>query len=294
MSATMPAGVRVGHWHDETARTGCTVVLLPEGTVVSGEVRGDAPATRELDLLDPTRTVQHADAVVVSGGSAFGLSVADGVMAWLVERDRGYPTDGGRVPIVPTMALYDLAVGEPGPDGVTTRRPGPAEGRAACEAATDRPTSGRGGAGCGATVRKWLEPDDRLDGGLAIVTRELDGATVTAIAAVNALGDLAERAEADLVAGRRPSGQLFSTSNTTLVVVLTDAPLDKRACHAVARSGHDGVARALLPVHTAGDGDAVITCATGSGAPVPPETIRLLTVLAVDEAIRAAVGSPEG
>ncbi|MEM8902708.1 MAG: P1 family peptidase [Actinomycetota bacterium] len=289
MSA-LPAGVTVGHWDDAAARTGCTVVLLPEGTVASGEVRGDAPATRELDLLGPSRTVQHADAVVMSGGSAFGLSVADGVMAWLVEHDRGYPTDGGRVPIVPTMALYDLAVGQPGPDGVTTRRPGPDEGRAACEAATTAPTSGRVGAGCGATVRKWLGPDDRLDGGLGIAARELDGVEVTAIAAVNAFGDLVDRAEADLAADRRPSGQLFSTSNTTLVTVLTDAPLDKRSCHAVARSGHDGLARALLPVHTAGDGDAVIACATGTGREAPVETVRLLTVLAVDAAIRAALG----
>lgn len=289
--SVLPAGVTVGHWDDPVARTGCTVVLLPEGTVASGEVRGDAPATRELELLDPSRTVQHADAVVLSGGSAFGLSVADGVMGWLVEHDRGYPTDGGRVPIVPTMALYDLAVGEPGPDGTTTRRPGPAEGRAACEAAIATPASGPVGAGCGATIRKWLTPDDRVDGGLGIAARDLDGVTVTAIAAVNAFGDLADRAEADLAAGRRPSGQLFSTSNTTLVVVLTDAPLDKRACHAVARSGHDGLARALLPVHTAGDGDAVVACATGTGAEAPIETVRLLAVLAVDDAIRAAVAS---
>jgi L-aminopeptidase/D-esterase-like protein len=288
--SVLPAGVSVGHWDDPVARTGCTVVLLPEATVVSGEVRGDAPATREFDLLDPSRTVRHADAVVLAGGSAFGLSVADGVMAWLLERERGYPTDGGRVPIVPTMALYDLAVGEPGPDGVTTRRPGPDEGRAACEAATtDEPATGRVGAGCGATVRKWLDPDDRLDGGLGLATRRLDGVTVTAIVAVNAFGDLADRAEADLASGRRPSGQLFSTSNTTLVVVLTDAELDKAACHAVARSGHDGLARALLPVHTAGDGDAVVACATGTGGSAPPETVRLLAVLAVDEAICSAV-----
>ncbi|MEO1063482.1 MAG: P1 family peptidase [Actinomycetota bacterium] len=284
----LPAGVEIGHWDDPVARTGCTVVLLPPGTVASGEVRGDAPASRELAFLDPTRTVQHADAVVMTGGSAFGLSVADGVMAWLVEHERGYETDGGRVPIVPTMALYDLAIGEPGPDGLTTRRPGPAEGRAACDAATSTPATGQVGAGCGATVRKWLEEDDRRDGGLAIATRELDDVRVTAVAAVNALGDVTERAEADLAAGRAPSGRLFLRTNTTLVTILTDAALDKVACHAVARSGHDGLARALLPVHTAGDGDAVVVAATGT-VDAPSELVRMLAVLAVEDAVRAAV-----
>ncbi len=279
----MPAGVRVGHWHDETARTGCTVVLLPEGTVVSGEVRGDAPATREMDLLEPTRTVQHADAVVMTGGSAFGLSVADGVMAWLVEHDRGYPTDGGLVPIVPTMGLYDLAI------GAGAVRPGPAEGRRACDAATEQPETGRVGAGCGATVRKWLGPDGRLDGGLGVAGRQEGDVEVTAVAAVNAFGDLAERALDDLVAGATPDERLFATGNTTLVTIVTDAALDKVGCHAVARSGHDGLARALLPVHTAGDGDAVVACATGSAGPAATELVRLLAVLAVEDAIRAAL-----
>lgn len=287
----LPPGVTVGHWDDPEARTGCTVLLLPEGTVASGEVRGAAPASRETDLLDPTRTVAHADAFVLTGGSAFGLAVADGVLAWLVERDRGYPTDGGRVPIVPTLGLYDLAVG----DG--ERRPGPQEGRAACDAATPDPAVGRVGAGCGATARKWLGPELRVDGGLGIAKQARDGITVTAVAAANPFGDLAERALDDLAAGATPDERLFSTGaggpvgegNTTLVAVVTDARLDPLGCHAVARSVHDGLARALLPVHTAGDGDAALVGATGTAGPASPELVRLLAVLATEEAIRSAL-----
>ncbi|MEM9608868.1 MAG: P1 family peptidase [Actinomycetota bacterium] len=279
----LPDGVTVGHWHDAEARTGCTVILLPDGTTASGEVRGGAPAARETELLDPTRLVSHADAFVLTGGSAFGLAVADGVMAWLVDHDRGYPTDGGRVPIVPTLALYDLAIG----DG--DRRPGPTEGRAACAAATADPTGGAVGAGCGATVRKWLGPEARRDGGLGIASRGRDGVTVTAIAAVNAFGDIADRALRDLDEGAVPDERLFGPGNTTLVAVVTDAELDPLGCHAVARSAHDGMARALLPVHTAGDGDAALVGATGTAGPIAVELVRLLAVLAVDDAIRSAV-----
>ena len=144
------AGVRVGHWTDIEARTGCTVVLFPEGTLASGEVRGGAPATREFDLLDPHRLVHRLDAVVLSGGSAFGLAAADGVMRWLEERGVGFPTSAGPVPIVVGASLFDLAVGDP------SVRPGPAEGYAACDAArADSVDVGPVGAGTGATINKW-------------------------------------------------------------------------------------------------------------------------------------------
>src|SRR4051812_30494215 len=144
------AGVRVGHWTDDVALTGCTVVLLPEGTVASGEVRGGAPAEREMALLDPSRTVNRIDAVVLTGGSAFGLASADGVMRFCEERGIGFPTAGGPVPIVVALGLYDLAQG----DGSV--RPGADEGYAACEAATDGTIAfGRVGAGAGATIAKW-------------------------------------------------------------------------------------------------------------------------------------------
>src|SRR6476619_5521364 len=161
MSVTAVEGVRVGHWTNEAARTGCTVVLFPEGTVASGEVRGGAPAAREMALLDPSRTVSRIDAVVLTGGSAFGLASADGVMRFCEERGIGFPTAGGAVPIVVTLGLYDLAQG----DGSV--RPGPDQGYAACEAATAGDVSvGAVGAGTGATIAKWQGRDHSHPGGL--------------------------------------------------------------------------------------------------------------------------------
>ncbi len=149
-------GLRVGHWTDPAARTGCTVVLFPDGTVASGDVRGGAPATRELELLDPRRTVSRIDAVVLTGGSAFGLAAADGAMRFCEERGLGFATPAGPVPIVVALALFDLAVGDP------AARPGAAEGYAACAAATDGPVElGAVGAGAGATVAKLGPARDR-------------------------------------------------------------------------------------------------------------------------------------
>ncbi len=140
----------VGHWTDSRARTGCTAIILPEGTVASGEVRGGAPATREWELLGPQRTVDRVDAVLLCGGSAFGLAAADGAMSWLEEHGRGFPTPAGKVPIVVAAALFDLGVGD------ASVRPGAAEGRAACEAAREGEVeTGAVGAGAGATVGRW-------------------------------------------------------------------------------------------------------------------------------------------
>src|SRR5690242_2838525 len=153
--------VAVGHWTDSAARTGCTAIVLPEGSTASGEVRGGAPATREFELLAPNRTVQQVDAIVLTGGSAFGLAACDGAMRWLEEHDRGFPTPGGKVPIVVGMALFDLAVGDP------SVRPGPDEGHAACEAAREGPPeTGQVGAGTGATVDKWRGAEYARPGGL--------------------------------------------------------------------------------------------------------------------------------
>ena len=176
-------GVRVGHWTDTVARTGCTVVLLPAGTVASGEVRGGAPATREFALLDPHRTVARVDAVLLTGGSAFGLAAADGIMAFCEERGVGFPTPAGVVPIVVAMALFDLAVGD------ASVRPGSAEGRRACEAAGDDPVElGPVGAGAGATVGVWPDGLTRRPGGLGGAVERHGDVVVAALAAVNALG----------------------------------------------------------------------------------------------------------
>src|SRR3954471_724110 len=187
----MIAGVRVGHWTDSEALTGCTAILLPEGAIASGEVRGGAPATREFELLAPERTVEQVDAIVLSGGSAFGLAACDGVVRWLEEHERGFPTPGGRVPIVVGASLFDLAVGD------ASVRPGPAEGHAACGAAREgAPPTGPVGAGTGATVGKWRGAEHARGGGLGVAVEEAEGIEVAAILAVNASGDLRERAPA--------------------------------------------------------------------------------------------------
>jgi L-aminopeptidase/D-esterase-like protein len=291
-------GVRVGHWTDPVARTGCTVVLLPVGTTASGEVRGGAPATRELDLLDPLRTVEHVDAVVLTGGSAFGLAAADGVVRWCEERGLGFPTGAGPVPIVPTLALFDLLEG----DGSV--RPRPEEGYAACVAAgTGVIELGRVGAGTGCLVRKWEGREHARPGGLGSATVAAEGITVSALVAVNAVGDRRQPGEVRVpvppVAGfaAPPSA---SPTNTTIGVVLTDARLTKVQCHLAAQSGHDGLARALDPAHTAGDGDALVVAATGTVAhDAAASIVRSLTAYAVEAAVldaleRAEVAGPAG
>ena len=272
-------GVRVGHWTDAGAKTGCTVVLLPAGTVASGEVRGGAPATREMALLEPHRLVDRIDAVVLTGGSAFGLASADGVVRWCEERGMGYPTPAGPVPIVPTLGVFDLAVGD------ASVRPGPAEGYAACEAAGPDPATGAVGAGTGATVGNWQ--GDPRPGGLGTGEARAGDVVAWAVAVVNAFGDLDDGREPLLAPTDLPFG------NTTVAVVATNAVLDKVGCLLVAQAAHDGLARCLWPVHTRVDGDAVVAAATGE-VDAPVELVQLLGERAVEDAIRSAVPGPRG
>ena len=279
---TAVPGVRVGHWTDTVAMTGCTVVLFPAGTVASGEVRGGAPATRDFDLLAPHRTVSMVHAVVLSGGSAFGLATCDGVVRWCDERGIGFPTKGGPVPIVIGSALFDLGVG----DGSV--RPDAAAGYAACVAATSGPIQlGAVGAGTGATVNKWHGPDAARPGGVGSAC-EVDGELVVgALVAVNAFGDLRDPtrpvppwpAVAD-------AGSAFE--HTSIGVVATNAVVTKVGCLLISQSAHDGLARALEPVHTTADGDAFVAAATGL-VEAPIDQVRTLAARAVEAAVRAAV-----
>jgi L-aminopeptidase/D-esterase-like protein len=272
-------GVRVGHWTDPVARTGCTVVLLPAGTVASGEVRGGAPGTREWALLAPERLVSRVDAVVLSGGSAFGLAACDGVMRWCEQRGIGFPTPAGPVPIVVGAVLFDLLVG----DGSV--RPDAAAGLAACVAATDGSFDvGTVGAGTGGTVGKWRGPDHVRPGGLGTATERHGDLVVSALVAVNAWGDV--RREFDPAS--LPAAPVVPFGNTTIGVIATNARLDKTACLLVAQSGHDGFARALEPAHAVSDGDALVAAATGE-VDAPLETVRLLAARAVESAIRSAL-----
>jgi len=281
-------GVRVGHWTDADARTGCTVVLLPEGTVASGEVRGGAPATREFALLDPTRMVTRVDAVVLAGGSAFGLAAADGVMAHLAEAGVGFATAGGPVPIVVAMALYDLTTG----DGSV--RPTAEHGRLAAERARGGAVeTGQVGAGTGATVAKWRGPEHRRPGGLVTASlRGPGGLVVAALVAVNAFGEPGASPH-DVVDGTARGSDLAPGQNTTIGLVATNAALDKVGCHLLAQSAHDGLARAVSPVHTAVDGDAFVAAATGA-VDAEPAAVRNLAVAAVSEAILGLATPGEG
>ncbi len=310
-------GLGVGHWTDSEARTGVTVVVFPDGTVASGEIRGGAPATREFALLDPSRTVETVDAVVLSGGSAFGLSAADGAMSELERIDRGFPTRFGRVPIVVGMSLYDLGVGDP------TARPGPDEGRLACRealASIDRSIAGGPlGAGSGATVGKW--GGSAIDSGLGVATivepmaDSIDGQpdgsrlVVAAIIAVNAFGFIDDGSLGDDPGPPLPPAfesaggtddatddgtgdattGLTERTNTTIGVIVTNARLGKADCLLLAQSGHDGLARSLLPAHTGVDGDALVAAATGElEVDVDLMWLRALAQAAVIRAVRSA------
>lgn len=282
-------GIRVGHWTG--AGTGVTVVLTPPGTVGSGEVRGGAPATRETALLAPERLVDQVDAVVLTGGSAFGLATADGVMRHLEAQGRGVVTSGGAVPIVPTAAVFDLAAsgGE---------RPGPEEGRAAADAAElGVPVQvGRVGAGRGVTVGKWRGPDHAVPGGLGSAAAADGDAVLGALVVVNAIGDVVADDGRMLAGSSAPPGTpafpepapFRPGENTTLVVVATNARLAKADCHLLAVSAHHGVARALHPSHTRFDGDVTFALATGA-VEGHLDRLRVLATDVVAAAVRAAV-----
>jgi L-aminopeptidase/D-esterase-like protein len=286
---TAVPGLRVGHWTDPVALTGCTVVLCPPGTMGSGEVRGGAPGTRETDLLRPGTLVQEVHAVLLSGGSAFGLAAADGVVRWLEERGVGFEAGPVRVPIVPAAVLFDLAIGDP------AIRPGPAEGYAACEAASDAVPEGNVGAGTGATVAKLRGPEGAVKGGLGSASRRVGDLVVGAMAAVNALGEVVEDDGTVIAGSRLPEGESAEPpdSNTTLVVVATNARMSKERAHLLALAAHEGLSLAVRPSHTLRDGDTAFALATGESE-APQRDVERLAEAVVAEAIRRAVRAAEG
>ena len=272
-------GIRVGHAHDKRARTGCTVVLCDkEGAVAAVDVRGAAPGTRETDLLEPGNLVERVHAIVLTGGSVFGLDAACGVVRYLEERDIGFDTGVARVPIVPAAVIFDLAVGS------SKVRPDSAMGYKACKLASAGPVvEGQSGAGAGATVGKILGPRMASPGGIGTAAIRLPGGvTVGVLVVVNAFGDIVDPRTGRILAGARsPQGSgwlntslalqgALETShhfspveNTTLAVVATDACLTKAQARRVAVMAHDGMARAVRPVHTTFDGDTVFALSTG-------------------------------
>ncbi|HYL99226.1 MAG TPA: P1 family peptidase [Blastocatellia bacterium] len=302
-SLTSVSGIRVGHAQDTSAKTGVTVVLCGnEGAVAAVDVRGAAPGTRETDLLDPSNLVERVHAVVLTGGSVFGLDAACGVVRYLEENGIGFDTGIARVPIVPAAVIYDMGVGDP------RVRPNAEMGYAACQQSSSGPVAtGLVGAGTGATVGKILGHGFSSPGGVGTASQKIrGGATVGVLVVVNAFGDIVDPGTGEIVSGAKlPDGtgwvdtnteisrseapDLPSSSrlqNTTLAVVATDAALTPGQARRVAMMAHDGLARAIRPVHTMFDGDTVFALSTGAVV----ADVTVIGSVAADLLVRAIVG----
>ena len=270
------AGIEVGHFTDTRRPTGCTVVMAREGAVAGVDVRGAAPGTRETDLLHPSNLVDKVHAIMLAGGSAWGLEAATGAVRWLEERGVGLDVAVGRLPIVPAAVLFDLLVGD------MRIRPDAAAGYAACAAASSAdPAEGNVGAGAGAVVGKVFGIQHAMKGGVGTASVTVDGVTMGALIACNALGDVIDPDTAQVMAGARtddgralrdtrrallrgqPPQPLLAGTNTTIGVVATDAILTKAQAHRLAIAAHDGLARSINPVHTMSDGDTLFSLGTG-------------------------------
>jgi len=286
-SLTAISGITVGHFTDLAAMTGCTVVVLPEPSVVGGEIRGAAPATREYGLLAPGMTVEQAHAIVLTGGSAFGLASADGVMRELEAQGRGYKTASATVPIVPTAALYDLGVGD------ASVRPTAADGAAAFRSASSAEVAhGMVGAGTGATCGKWR--GEKIPAGLGSAAVQVGPVTVAALVAVNALGDVFTAQGESLTGGPHLPGPAAeppaANENTTLAIVATDAGLSRSELGRLMVRAHDAFGACLRPAHTGSDGDVCFAVATGSISEPKATAVHNLAEAAF-EAIASAIAN---
>ena len=274
-SLTAVPGIRVGHATNRAAITGCTAILCPPNTVGGVDVRGGAPGTRETALLDPLKNVQVVNAVMLSGGSAYGLATADGAMRYLEQQGIGYQTHSGHlVPIIPTAILFDLAIGS------GDVRPDAAMGYDACANATAEPVEqGSVGAGTGCRVGAMMGNELATKGGIGSAAVDLGaGLIVAALCAVNAVGDVVDE-QGQIIGGLRsldggffgvlaglrllPRPPAAPAENTVIGVVATNAPLTKVEANKIAQMAHDGLARAVRPAHTMYDGDTIFALATG-------------------------------
>jgi L-aminopeptidase/D-esterase-like protein len=297
----LPEGFRVGHHTDRERWTGCTAILPPPDAVASCEVRGGGPGTRETDLLSPASNAPGMHGLLLTGGSALGLSAAAGVVRWLEERDIGTPTPVARVPLVPAAVVYDLYLGRPEP-------PEPDDAYAACEAAGTAFQRGSVGAGTGCTVGKLLGPAGWTKGGVGAAATRLGDAVIAAVAVANPFGDVVG-ADGAVAAGVWRDGAYVRTSellaegvaapppreSTTLVAVLTDAALTKTQAWLVARAATGGVSRAVQPSATAVDGDVVYVMASRR-VPAQPFGVSALAAdvaaAAIRDAVECATGAP--
>lgn len=298
-------GIRVGHFTDGRRPTGCTVVLCEAGAVAGVDVRGASPGTRETDLLDPSNKIEHVHGIALSGGSAFGLDSAGGVMRYLEERGIGYATPYARVPIVPAAILFDLRLGDP------KIRPDAEAGYRAClAAAAGAVEEGSIGAGAGATIGK-IGPGLPMKGGVGTASVRLPGGRVVgALVAVNCVGNIVDPSTGQVIAGCRAAngrgfvdlvewyraGSPVEESNTTIGVIATNVAFSKAQMKKIAQMGHDGMARAINPIHTPWDGDTLFALSTGEIAGSIPDVgaIGAMAAQAVSEAILRAVKKARG
>jgi L-aminopeptidase/D-esterase-like protein len=302
------AGIEVGHFTDLRRPTGCTVVMAREGAIAGVDVRGAAPGTRETDLLAPTNLVEQVHAILLAGGSAFGLDAATGVVKWLEEQGVGFAVGPVRLPLVPGAVLFDLLVGD------ATIRPDATAGYRACQAASAKaPAEGNVGAGAGAAVGKIFGIERAMKGGIGTASVTVDGVTVGALVACNALGDVIDPRTGQPLAGARTADgmalidtrrallrgeaprPLLPGTNTTIGVVATDAVITKAQASRLATMAHDGLARSINPVHTMSDGDTLFALGTGRAGKSPGMMVlgtmaAEAVALAVVRAVRAAQG----
>jgi len=294
MNETITAipGIEVGHWSDPVAVTGCTVVVLPEPNVVAAEARGAAPGTREYGLLQPGMRVEQCQAILLTGGSAFGLAAADGVMRGLESDGRGHQTPVGNIPIVPSAVLFDLFLGDP------STRPGPDEGEAAYrDASSDPVQSGLVGVGTGATVAKWRGFEHMKPGGLGSGLRQAGDAGVGVLVAANAVGDAFTVEGESLTGGSAEPGPPAlmpeAFTNTTLILIATDARLTRGELSRLVVRAHDALAVCMRPAHTGLDGDIAFAVSCGSmeaDVEVLAEAAFGATAAALENAVRSAAG----
>ena len=302
------AGIEVGHFTDTRRPTGCTVVIAREGAIAGVDVRGAAPGTRETDLLAPTNLVDRVHAILLAGGSAWGLAAADGVVQWLEEQGVGFPVGPARLPIVPGAVLFDLLVGD------ASIRPDAAAGYRACELASAKaPAEGNVGAGSGAAVGKVFGMERGMKAGIGTASVSVDGITVGALIACNALGDVVDPDTAQVIAGARtrngkalidtrrallrgePPKPLLAGTNTTIGLIATDAVITKVQASRLAMVGHDGLARSINPVHTMSDGDTLFALGTcRAGGSISMMLLGTMAAEAVALAVARAARMAEG
>ena len=283
----MVQGLYVGHYTDARRPTGCSVVLCPQGAVAGVDVRGAAPGTRETDLLHPSNLVQEVHGIMLAGGSAWGLDSATGAARWLEEQGAGLHIGVGKIPLVPAAVLFDVMLGD------MKIRPDAAAGYSACQTADrQHPAEGSIGAGAGAVIGKIFGWHRAMKGGIGTASLTIDGVTMGALVACNALGDVYNPYDGTLIAGARtPDGQhllnarqallegqeaqaILAGSNTTIGVVATDACITKAQAHRLAITAHDGLARTINPVHTMSDGDTLFALGTGQAE----KTLGMMTL----------------